>query len=99
MSNHREGLLVQGRPVQEIDMHDMVLLKNGGTVHEFVASLAHYLRSVLGTYKTGLLHEQLWRNLSLFHRQHTQVSVQSRLVSVKWDSTNATTIFSTLISH
>jgi hypothetical protein len=80
-------------------MHDMVLLKNGGTVHEFVASLAHYLRSVLGTYKTGLLHEQLWRNLSLFHRQHTQVSVQSRLVSVKWDSTNATTIFSTLISH
>jgi hypothetical protein len=52
MSNHKEGILVQGRPVQEMDMHDMVLLKNGGTVHEFVASLAHYLRSVLGTHKT-----------------------------------------------
>jgi hypothetical protein len=64
MFNHKEGLLVQGRPVQEMDTHDIVLLKNGGTVHEFVASLAPYLRSVSGTYKTGLQHKQLWRNLS-----------------------------------
>jgi hypothetical protein len=63
MSNHKEGLLVQGRPVQEMNMHDMVLLKNGGTVHEFVASLAYYLSSVLGTYKSGLQHEELRRSI------------------------------------
>ena len=70
MSNHKEGLLVQGRLVLDMGMHDMVPLKNGGTVHLFVASLAHYLRSVLGTCKTGLQHEQLWRNLLLFHQQY-----------------------------
>jgi hypothetical protein len=54
MSKHKEALLVQGRPVLEMDMHGTVFLKNGGTFHEFVALLAHYARFVFGTCKTGL---------------------------------------------
>jgi len=84
-SNHKEGLLVQGRPVQEMDMHDIVLLKNGGTVHEFVVSLAHYLRSVLGTYKTGLQQEQLWRNLPF-----STVSIRKQASSPGWSPSNGT---------
>jgi len=98
MSNHKEGLLVQGRPVQEMNMHDMVLLKK----------MMHRPR-VRGF--TGILSKVCFRYLQVRSAARTvvtqpipfppapYVSVQSRLVSVKWDSTNATTTFPTLTSH
>lgn len=96
MSNHKEGLLVQGRPVQEMDMHDNMLLKkwrHGPRVRGF----------------TGTLYNVCFRYLQDRSATQTVMAqpipfppaayVQCRLVSVKWDSTNATTIFSTLIPH